>query len=108
MRATEATIKNFLGGLDKIFLIPPFQRNYVWNKKNCQELWNDFKKCANDNTSHYLGNIIYYLSDNSGASCTELILVDGQQRLTTILLLLVAIRDTTLDNKIKMILTINI
>ena len=101
MKAREATIKDFLGGLDKIFLIPPFQRNYVWNRKNCQELWSDFEKCANNNTSHYLGNIIYYLSENTGARYTELILVDGQQRLTTILLLLVAIRDVTSNSQLK-------
>ncbi len=101
MKAREATIKDFLGGLDKFFLIPPFQRNYVWNRKNCQELWSDFEKCANNNNSHYLGNIIYYLSENTGARYTELILVDGQQRLTTILLLLVAIRDVTSNSQLK-------
>lgn len=101
MRAKEATIKDFLGGLDKMFLIPPFQRNYVWDKKNCQELWDDFERCSQNDTAHYLGNIIYYPSENSGAQFTELILVDGQQRLTTILLLLVAIRDQTQDQQLK-------
>jgi len=101
MRANEKTIKDFIGGYDKVFLIPPFQRNYAWDKKNSQELWDDFEKCTINGTSHYLGNIIYYPSENSGAAYTELILVDGQQRLTTILLLLVAIRDMTNNESLR-------
>lgn len=101
MRANEETIKGFIGGYDKVFLIPPFQRNYAWDRKNCQELWEDFESCTRNNTSHYLGNIIYYPSENSGAAYTELILVDGQQRLTTILLLLVSLRDKTDDELLK-------
>lgn len=101
MRANEKTIKDFIGGYDKVFLIPPFQRNYAWDKKNCKELWVDFETCAINDTSHYLGNIIYYPSENSGAAYTELILVDGQQRLTTILLLLVALRDKTKDEILR-------
>lgn len=101
MRANEITIKDFVGGYDKVFLIPPFQRNYAWDQKNCKELWEDFEKATLNGTSHYLGNIIYYPSVNTGAAYTELILVDGQQRLTTILLLLAAIRDNTADKLLK-------
>lgn len=101
MRANEKTIKDFVGGYDKVFLIPPFQRNYAWDKKNCQELWDDFENCTLSQSSHFLGNIIYFPSKNTGASYTELILVDGQQRLTTILLLLAALRDITDDEDLS-------
>ena len=79
--------------LDKVFIIPPFQRNYDWSIEQCDELFDDIIKAYKTSTTHYLGNIVYYVGKNSGASFNELILVDGQQRITTILLLLCAIRD---------------
>ena len=41
MKATETTILKFIGGLDKSFIIPPFQRNYAWGEMQCIELFND-------------------------------------------------------------------
>ena len=38
MKASEICIKDYIGGQDQVFTIPPFQRNYAWTKKNCQEL----------------------------------------------------------------------
>lgn len=93
MRAIGTSILNLVGGLDKVFIIPPFQRNYDWSNEQCDELFDDIIKAYKTNTTHYLGNIVYYMGKNSGASFNELILVDGQQRITTILLLLCAIRD---------------
>lgn len=101
MKATETTILNFIGGLDKAFIIPPFQRNYEWGKEQCLELFNDIKQACQKNSTHYLGNIIYYQGPNSGASFTELILIDGQQRVTSILLFLCALRDLITDEDIK-------
>lgn len=55
----ESTILNFIGGLDKAFIIPPFQRNYEWTEKNCEELFRDIIIAINTGKSHYLGNIVY-------------------------------------------------
>lgn len=93
MRAIGTSVLSLVGGLDKVFIIPPFQRNYDWSKEQCDELFDDIVKAYKTGKSHYLGNIVYYMGKNSGASFNELILVDGQQRITTILLLLCAIRD---------------
>jgi len=101
MKATETIIKNFIGGLDKAFVIPPFQRNYSWGKPECLELFNDIISSMKNKTQHYLGNIIYYCGENNGASYTEYILIDGQQRVTSILLLLCALRDVCNDDIIK-------
>ncbi len=98
MKATETTILNFIGGLDKVFIIPPFQRNYEWNFEQCEELFSDIVNAHKNNRSHYLGNIVYYKGKNDGASYSEYILVDGQQRVTTILLLLCALRDSLLED----------
>lgn len=93
MKANETNILRFIGGLDKVFIIPPFQRNYEWSFEQCDELFEDIVNSYKTNKTHYLGNIVYYEGKNNGASFNEFILVDGQQRVTTILLLLCAIRD---------------
>lgn len=93
MKASETNILKFIGGLDKVFIIPPFQRNYEWTFEQCDELFDDIVNAYRTNKTHYLGNIVYYEGKNNGASFSEFILVDGQQRVTTILLLLCAIRD---------------
>lgn len=93
MKANETNILKFIGGLDKVFIIPPFQRNYEWTFEQCDELFEDILNAYKTNKTHYLGNIVYYEGKNNGASFSEFILVDGQQRVTTILILLCAIRD---------------
>lgn len=98
MKATETTVLNFIGGLDKVFIIPPFQRNYEWSEKECLDLFNDIILSAETSKKHYLGNVVYYVGENNGASYSEFILVDGQQRVTTILILLCALRDYFLNN----------
>ena len=101
MKATETTILKFIGGEDKIFIIPPFQRNYAWTTEECEELFDDILTAVKNNKNHYLGNIIYYEGENDGASFSENILIDGQQRVTTILILLCAIRDVISDEETK-------
>lgn len=101
MKASDTKILDFISGRNKVFLIPPFQRNYEWDTEQCDELFDDLVMAYKNNKVHYLGNIVYYFGQNSGASFQELILIDGQQRITTILLLLCAIRDITTDNGIK-------
>lgn len=93
MKASETTVLNFIGGLDKVFIIPPFQRNYEWGENECRALFEDIIVSATTKKTHYLGNVVYYVGENNGASYSEFILVDGQQRITTILLILCALRD---------------
>lgn len=94
MHAINNTIMSFIRGYGNVFIIPPFQRNYEWTTEQCDELFEDIMSLYdNPQKEHYLGNIVYYLGDQYGAGFTEYILVDGQQRITSILLLLCAIRD---------------
>ncbi|MCR5184326.1 MAG: DUF262 domain-containing protein [Opitutales bacterium] len=98
MRARNSKISAFLNGGKKRFVIPPFQRNYAWEKSQCNELWEDIAYALENRRTHYLGNIIYYKGPSS--ELQEYVLVDGQQRVTTVLLLLTAIRDfVKYDNK---------
>lgn len=100
MKATETNVLNFIGGFDKVFIIPPFQRNYEWSFEQCDELFIDIINAHKNQKTHYLGNVVYYVGKNNGASYNEYILVDGQQRVTTILLLLCALRDSVLEQSV--------
>jgi uncharacterized protein with ParB-like and HNH nuclease domain len=94
MKATETSVLKFIGGLDKAFIIPPYQRNYQWGKPQCEELFDDILTAYRTGKPHYLGNVVYYEGEADGASFNEYVLVDGQQRVTTILILLCALRDS--------------
>ena len=92
----EARDTDFLQLLDgrKQFSVPIFQRRYSWEKKHCEKLWNDVLRLGQnrENPSHFLGSIVYIeprVSNVSGVR--ELHVIDGQQRLTTLTLLLVAL-----------------
>ena len=76
------------------FVIPVFQRDYTWTEEQCDRIWEDIKH-AGDGTDrrHFLGSIVYVATGDSAASFTRWLVVDGQQRLTTLTLLMVALRD---------------
>ena len=93
MKAVDSKISSFIGNSDRVFIIPPFQRNYAWSINQCEELFSDIVDSYNKKNSHYIGNIVYYEGVNNSASFNEFILIDGQQRITSILLLLLAIHN---------------
>ena len=98
MKATDSKIRSFIGNSERVFLIPPFQRNYTWSKEQCEELFDDIISSIKKRKSHYIGNIVYFVGKDSSASFLQYILVDGQQRITSILLLLSAIRNHLPEN----------
>lgn len=99
MDARDTSILDFIGGKNISFIIPPFQRNYEWSEIQCSELYDDVKNAVKNRREHYLGNIVFYVA-SSNASFKEYILVDGQQRFTTVMLLLCAIRDLSEDERL--------
>ena len=102
MRVVKIDILKFLKGGDLVFIIPPFQRNYEWGKTQCEELFDDIKSISDDRKKrHYLGNVVYYVKERSRTNGYEYILVDGQQRITTILILLCALRDCDVNKEIQ-------
>lgn len=79
-------------------LIPSYQRRYSWGEEQFEELWNDLANIA-DGGSHFLGTIVFMSSDHHVAQgVNELDVVDGQQRITTLSILLCAIRDFLDEN----------
>ncbi len=81
-------------------VIPIYQRAYSWGKEQCKELWDDIIKIGGDDKmeGHFIGSILYVL-DGITHSDNTLLIIDGQQRLTTITLLLTALRDHWSDKR---------
>ncbi|GAA9115516.1 DUF262 and DUF1524 domain-containing protein [Helicobacter pylori] len=76
-------------------VIPIYQRVYSWEKEQCKQLWDDIIKIGgNDKMDrHFIGSILYVIKDKTTYSNNTLLIIDGQQRLTTITLLLTALRN---------------
>ncbi|MDE5977151.1 MAG: DUF262 domain-containing protein, partial [Turicibacter sp.] len=93
MEAKQKKIVEFLSTTNTQFTIPVYQRNYNWTDQHCKVLWNDiFEAALNDAiTSHFLGSIVYTHEGVYSISKREFSIIDGQQRLTTINLLLCAV-----------------
>jgi uncharacterized protein with ParB-like and HNH nuclease domain/predicted transport protein len=94
MKAEDIHIKDLLEGA-KQFIVPIFQRDYSWGTKHCLQLWNDILRVGKDSKAkgHFLGSIVYVAAEDINASITRWLLIDGQQRITTLMLLLAALRN---------------
>ncbi len=79
------------------FVIPIYQRVYSWGKEQCEQLWDDIIKTGGNDQieGHFIGSILYVQVDATHSS--PLLIIDGQQRLTTITLLLIALRNRLSD-----------
>jgi len=101
MKATEAKLLEFIKKSPQ-FVIPIYQRTYSWTEKECKQLWDDIIRCgSNDKISaHFIGSVVYVEKGlYSVSSQTPLLVIDGQQRLTTITLLLAALAEVIGDEE---------
>ncbi|MFC4019162.1 DUF262 domain-containing protein [Micromonospora sp. GCM10011542] len=96
--ASETTLQGLLEGT-KQYQVPLYQRTYSWQDHHLERLWEDIVRLAEDRaenskTTHFIGSLVLAPSpDNGPAGVGEFLVVDGQQRLTTLSILLCAIRD---------------
>lgn len=94
MKATETRVQDFLSSNKTRFIIPVYQRNYDWTQEQCKQILNDilFVSKHNDISAHFIGSIVYVHDDVYTTSGTkELVIIDGQQRLTTLTLIYLAL-----------------
>lgn len=100
MKAIDQPFGSIING-SKQFIIPVFQRDYRWEEEQCKQLWLDVLRAARSKGSHrhFLGSIVYVSTGDVSASFTRWLLIDGQQRLTTLTLLLAALRDHIAETK---------
>jgi len=101
LKAVEA---NFLAFLKKSpqFMIPIYQRSYSWTERECAQLWDDIMRTGkNDKVpAHFVGSIVYVeKSLYQVSSQSPLLVIDGQQRLTTVTLLIEAIARAVRDSE---------
>jgi uncharacterized protein with ParB-like and HNH nuclease domain len=93
LKATEANLLKFLQGT-KQFIIPIYQRTYSWRLSDCEQLWKDIRHAAESDSvsGHFIGSVVYIERGLYQISTVpRLLVIDGQQRLTTISLLLSAL-----------------
>ncbi|GAA7915874.1 DUF262 and DUF1524 domain-containing protein [Helicobacter pylori] len=96
MKADAMKLLDFIGkSQEKQFVIPIYQRVYSWEKEQCKQLWDDIIKTGGNDQieGHFIGSIVFVHDGIYTTSHNELLIIDGQQRLTTITLLFIALRD---------------
>src|SRR5688572_15388718 len=100
MKASDELFSKLMDG-SKQFIIPVFQRDYSWTEDDCVQLFNDVLAAGqgDNDTRHFIGSIVYIDSGDSGAGFSKWLLIDGQQRMTTISLLVLALRDHIEETK---------
>lgn len=100
MHAAETNLLKLLQG-SKVFLVPNFQRRYSWRKAEWEQLWDDLlRECRRSHEveaqaldGHFLGSVVLHPAPGGASVLMKHLVVDGQQRLTTILVLIAALRD---------------
>ena len=93
MKATEANFLAFLRTSPQ-FMIPIYQRTYSWTDRECRQLWEDIIRSGSSDAipAHFTGSIVYIETSLFHVSSqSPLLVIDGQQRLTTVMLILEAL-----------------
>ncbi|WP_000644439.1 DUF262 domain-containing protein [Helicobacter pylori] len=105
MKAIQSTINDFFALTGTIFSIPVYQRNYTWGEENCEKLLQDIIHISQNKKTHYMGSITYILhlidDEKSLRQLQEFVIIDGQQRITTLMLLLKAIETKIPNEEVK-------
>ncbi|PDX13281.1 DUF262 domain-containing protein [Helicobacter pylori] len=105
MEAKQSTINDFFALTGTIFSIPVYQRNYTWEEENCEKLLQDIVSISQNKKTHFMGSITYILhlidDGKSLRKLQEFVIIDGQQRITTLMLLLKAIETKIPNEEIK-------
>ena len=103
MKASAANFLSLIKG-PKQFVIPIYQRTYSWQIAQCSKLLSDIIRISNDPTipGHFIGSVVYFQeSIHTLSDVPQLLVIDGQQRLTTITLLIAALAEFIKDHNIK-------
>lgn len=102
MQTTKTMFLDLLGTPETRFVIPVYQRLYSWKERQCQELWLDLHRAAKADATHFIGTLLYSQEDPDPAGYQRLAVIDGQQRLTTMTLLVEALRRYLADRGIAL------
>ncbi len=94
MKASETKLQSILEGT-KQFMVPLFQRTYSWDTKEWETLWGDLEDLREEQKprDHFIGSTVTIPYDSAPSGVTKFLLIDGQQRLTTVLIILALLRN---------------
>jgi uncharacterized protein with ParB-like and HNH nuclease domain/predicted transport protein len=101
MKANETKLLNFLQS-SKQYVIPIYQRTYSWQESECEQLWKDILRAGSDEHQfvHFVGSVVHIAQDESTATLqAPKLVIDGQQRLTTVSILLAALAEELGDDE---------
>ena len=109
MKVEKKFLLDMLQENNVTFFIPPYQRNYEWEEEQCKVFFNDIVatyklRSQNVNAKHFVGSITYFETKSRNTTFDrrkELVLIDGQQRITTTMIFLSALRDSIEDEETK-------
>lgn len=103
MKANEVSLNDFLSQTKTQFIIPVYQRNYDWNEEQCRQLFYDIIEVGNKTGStHFIGSIVFiHEGVYTSNEVKQLVVIDGQQRLTTFSLLYIALYRFAKENGMK-------
>ena len=99
MQASVMQVNDFIGD-KRTLVIPVYQRNYDWRETDCERLFDDLKFIADNGGEHFIGTFVYQHKPAAGIF-QEYIIIDGQQRITSIILFAKALCDLTDDAELK-------
>lgn len=100
MKANETKVEDFLSSNKTQFVIPVYQRNYDWSTSQCKQLLDDILEVGTSNkmNAHFIGSVVYVHDDvYTSSRIKELTVIDGQQRLTTLTLIYLALYRLAID-----------
>lgn len=103
MQAQETSLLNFMKDVHQVY-VPIFQRNYNWSINECNQLLTDILKVGSlkEVKSHFIGSVVFIKDDPFVSSfISHIMLIDGQQRITTITLLISALTMYLKENPIS-------
>lgn len=103
MKATSANLLSIIKG-PRQFIIPIYQRTYSWLLPQCNKLFNDILKISSNESmqGHFIGSVVYFQeSIHTVSDVPKLLVIDGQQRLTTVTLIVIALAEFIRDNNVE-------
>ena len=103
MKATSANLLSIIKG-PRQFIIPIYQRTYSWLLPQCNKLFNDILKISSNESmqGHFIGSVVYFQeSIHTVSDVPKLLVIDGQQRLTTVTLIVIALAEFIRDNDVE-------
>lgn len=107
MKPEAIYLLDFISPKSVNFMIPPYQRNYEWGEDQCKFLFEDIVKTTEERekgnkVDHFFGTLIFYMKEGSGfLGSKKLVLTDGQQRITSAMLFITAVRDLLSEKDIE-------